>query len=162
MANIYELTEQYQQFMELADDPDVEEEVFFDTWEAIDGEFEDKADSYAKVMKNLENQILGLKAEIDRLSLRKRTIENNISRMKMTLQRAMEITEKPKFKTDLFSFNIQANPPSVFIADESRVPEEFLVPQPPKVDKTKIKDWLKEGNIADWAELTQSKGLRIR
>jgi len=162
MANIYEITAQYDAFMELADDPDVDEQVFFDTWLAIDGEFEDKAESYAKVMRNLQSQVDALKSEADRLTARKKTLEHNIDRMKNTLQRAMEITEKPKFKTNLFSFNIQNNPPSVFIPDESNVPEQFLVPQPPKVDKTAIKDWLKEGNTCEWAELTQGKSLRIR
>ena len=69
------------------------------------------------------------------------------------------LSEK-KFKTDLFSFNIQKNPASVNIVGE--VPEEFLIPQEPKVDKKAILAALKAGKTFKFAELFQSEGLRIR
>lgn len=158
---IYELSGSWRTLYDMADDPDMDAEVWFDTLEGIEGEIEVKAENYGKVIKQLKADAEAVKAEKDRLARKQQSLENKATYLMRRLQEAMELVEKDKIKTELFSFNIQNNPPSVFIADESRVPEEFLKTKV-EVDKTKIKDWLKEGNIADWAELTQGKSLRMR
>ena len=136
-----------------------------DTFEAVDGELELKAESYAKVMKNLEGDLAGIKAEIDRLTAKKRAIENNIKNMKATLQSVMEVTGKTKFKTDLFSFGIQKNAPSVVIDEQyiENIPEEYLKFREPEINKIAIKDAINNGvDLSGIAHLEQSQSLRIR
>lgn len=162
MATLYELTADYQQLLELAEDPDIDPEVIADTLEGLDGEIEIKADGYAKVIRQLEADSAALKGEEERLAKRRRTIENNIANMKNTLQASMMITGKTKFKTELFSFGIRKNPASVIITDESRVTHDFMIPQPPKIDKKAIKQALNEGFAFDWAHLEQTESLQIR
>lgn len=162
MSSLYELTNEYQALLEMAEDPDVDPEVFSDTLEGLEGEIEIKADGYAKVMKALESQISGIKAEENRLFLRRKALEGNVDRMKRSLQQAMEITGKTKFKTELFSFGIQKNPAAVVIDDEGKVPKEFWIPQDPKLDKAGIKELLKTGEVCEYAHLEQSESLRIR
>ena len=160
---LYELTTQYQALLELAEDPDVDPEVLADTMDGLDGDIEEKADGYAKVIKCLETQAAGVKTELDRLNTRKKSIETNIARIKENLEAAMRITGKVKFKTDLFSFGIQKNPASVVIdVDPAALPDEYLIPQEPKIDKTKIKEDLKAGIDIGVAHLEQSESLRIR
>ena len=162
MATLYELTAEYQQLLELAEDPEVEAQVIADTLEGLDGEIEIKADGYARVIRQLEADSAALKCEEERLAKRRRTIENNISNMKQNLQASMMIMGKTKFKTELFSFNTRKNPASVIITDESRVTHDFMIPQPPKIDKKAIKQALNEGFAFDWAHLEQSESLQIR
>ena len=162
MNTLYELTSEYLQLLEMAEDPDVDLQTIADTMEAIGGEIEDKADGYARVMKQIEANAAGIKAEIDRLTARKTSMENNVKRMKETLQAAMEATGKKKFKTALFSFEIQKNPASLKIDDPDAVPENFLIPQPPKVDSAAIKDALKAGAMYNFAHIEQGESLRIR
>lgn len=162
MSSLYELTEQFQELLSMALDPDTDPEALADTMEAIDGEIEVKADGYAKVMRNLEADASAIKAEIARLTERKKHIEANVDRMKRSLETAMRLTGKTKFKTSLFSFNIQKNPASLKIDNPDRIPAEFLIPQEPKVDSAAIKKELKEGAVFDWCHLEQSEGLRIR
>lgn len=165
MANIYELTQDYLRLLEMAEDPELDPEVIADTFEAIDGELEIKAENYAKVMKNLEGDIAALKAEEERLSKKRKAIENNIKRMKLALQEAMEITGKTKFKTELFGFSIQKNAPSVVIdaADIRDIPEEYLKFKEPEVDKTAIKNAINAGvDFEGLAHLEVSQSLRIR
>ena len=162
---LYELTGEYLQLLALAEDPDTDPQVLADTMEGLGGEIEDKADGYAKVIRQLESDSAGLKAEIDRLTARKRAIDNSIERMKGSLQMAMFLCEKPKFKTELFSFCIQKNAPSVVLdaTDVTAIPEEYLIAQDPKIDKTKLKDDLKAGKVLDGiAHLEQTESLRIR
>ena len=165
MANIYEITQDYLKLMELASDPEIDPEIIADTFEGIDGELEIKAENYAKIMKNLEGDIAALKAEEERLAKKRKAIENNIKRMKAALQEAMELTGKTKFKTELFSFGIQKNAPSVVIdtADIRDIPEEYLKYKEPDVDKTAIKNAINAGvDFEGLAHLEVSQSLRIR
>lgn len=166
MATLYELSEQYQLLLDLAEDPDTDPEVLEDTMEGLEGEIEDKADGYAVVMTELQGRSALLKAEIDRLTARKKACDNSVDRMKEALKSAMILTGKTKFKTDRFSFGIQKNPPKVVIDDPSRIPEGFLIPQEPKIDTAAIKNALKDADEAPlWegiARLEQGESLRIR
>ena len=162
MMTLYEMTEDYRMLLEMAEDPDVDPAVLKDTMDGIEGAIEEKAEGYAMVMKELEASENAIKNEIDRLNARRLTIANSVRCMKLSLQEAMELTGKTKFKTDLFSFGIQKNPAKVVITDESRVAHDFWIPQPAKIDLKRIKTCLDEGFEFDWAHLEQSESLRIR
>ena len=164
MANIYEITQDYLKIMSMMEDPELDPQTLADTLEAIEGELEVKADNYAKVMKNLEGDIAAIKSEIERLSEKKKALENNIKNMKAALQGSMEITGKTRFKTELFSFGIQKNAPSVVIdTDINNLPPEFLKFRDPEVNKTKIKEAIMNGeNLDGFAHLEQGESLRIR
>ena len=162
MSSLYELTNDWLQLMDMLEDG-ADEDVINDTLEGLDYEIEQKADGYARVIRNLEADAAGLKTEIDRMTDRKRVIENNITRLKKNLQEAMEMTGKVKFKTDLFSFNIQNNTPSVVIDNIDDIPREYVVLQEPKIDKKKIAADIKAGvNLSYFAHLEQSRSLRIK
>lgn len=160
MASLYELKNEWLgllDLMEMGADP----EVVATTLEGLDAEIEVKADNYAKIIRQLESDINGMKAEIERLSDRKRALENHVAYLKGNLEDAMILTGKEKFRTELFSFGIQNNVPSVVIDDPTSIPSEFLIPQEPKVDKKAIKEYLKD-NEASWSHLEQTRSLRIR
>ena len=162
---LYDLTAEYQALLQMAEDPDTDPEVLTDTMEALEGEIEDKADGYAIVMKELEASEQKIKNEVDRLNARRLSISNNIRCMKLRLQTSMIETGKTKFKTDLFSFGIQKNPPAVVIDEQyiENIPEKYLVQQDPVIDKKKIKEDLKAGvDLEGIAHLAQTESLRIR
>lgn len=158
---LYELTQDFDAVLNMLY-TDVDEQTIFDTLESIEGEIEDKADGYAKVIKNIEADIEALKTEEKRLNERKKTLENKIKSMKYSLENAMRITGRTKFKTALFSFGIQKNPPSVEITDEDAAMKSEYIKTEVKLDKTSIKEALKNGAELGFAQLVQSEGLRIR
>lgn len=158
---LYELTEEFLMLMDMAEDPDVDQEAFADTLEAIEGEIEFKADGYAKIMKQLEANIAACDTEIKRLQAQKKSFDNKIDWMKKSLEEAMRATGKTKFKTELFSFGIQKNPASLVIDDEHAIPPEYIIIEQ-KANKTAIKDAIKSGEVFEWARLEQTEGLRIR
>lgn len=162
MSTLYELNNEYMQLLEMAQDPDVDEQCLRDTMEAIEGELEDKAEGYAIIIKELENEAAFADAEAKRLKERAAARKNNADRMKKALQAVMETTGKTKFKTSLFSFGIQNNPAALVVHEGADIPEQYLIPQPPKVDNAAIKEALKGGQQLDFAHLEQSQGLRIR
>lgn len=165
MSNLYELTNDYLQILSMLEDPELDPQTLADTMEGIEGEFEIKAENYAKVMKNLEGDILAIKTEIDRLTAKKKALENNIKNMKSTLQTAMETTGKTKFKTELFSFGIRKNAPAVIIDEPyiENVPERFLKYSDPTINRTAIKEAIQNGeDLEGLAHLEQSKSLMIK
>lgn len=161
MATLYELTDEYRQLLEMMEDESVDQEVLKDTLEGLDGELEIKAENYAKVIAELGGKVDVLDREIERLKGKKEVIGNNINRIKQQLENSMIDTGKRKFKTDLFSFGIQKNPPTVVVDQKDKIPEEYWIAQEPKLDKTALKKWLKD-NTEEYAHLEQSEGLRIR
>ena len=50
----------------------------------------------------------------------------------------------------------------VEIADLNAVPDEFLVPQPPKVDKVGLKKAVKGGAVIDGVTIAEKKNIQIR
>lgn len=160
MSTLYELTGEYLALMDLAEDADPD--VLRDTLEGIEGEIEDKADNYAKVVRSLEGEVNALEEEIARLQSKRKVLVSNIQSIKSNLERCMIATDKKKIKTLLFSFNIQKNPPTVNIKDSSKIPEEFWKQKEPELDKAALKIFLKEHGNTEYAELVQGESLRIR
>lgn len=162
MATLYELTGQFQQLLELASTGDIDQEALNDTLEGLGGEIELKADGYAKVIRELEGQVVMLKCEIDRLSNKKTSIENNIKTMKESLEMTMRATGKTKFKTDLFSFNIAKNggkQPIEFTGEATTEYTKTVI----QVDSEKIRQALENGQKLPFAVLKErGESLRIR
>ncbi|WP_270287084.1 siphovirus Gp157 family protein [Enterococcus casseliflavus] len=154
---LYELTGAFNQVADMLE-YDSENTAIIDTLESIDLAIEEKADGYAKLIRNQEASSKAFDEEIKRMKERKQAVDNNVKRMKLSLQNAMVEIGKTKFKTDLFSFNIQKNQPSVEIIDESLIPDKFK-----KVtidfDKNAIK---KAEEDVPGVEIKQSESLRIR
>lgn len=165
MSTLYELTDEYLRFL---DEVDADDEAFIDTLESIEGEIEDKADNYAKLIKEFEAEAEKFDKESKRLADKRDAIKNKVSRMKRSLEQAMIVTGKTKFKTELFSFGIQKNTPSVVLsfddkdtAEIDKLPDRF-VKVTKTVNKTAIKDAINAGEDIGFAHLEQSESIRIR
>lgn len=161
---LFDITGRLLELYEICDDPDVDPQVWQDTFEAVEGEFETKADAYAALIAKLKNDGKGIKQMETRLYERRKAIENSIDRITKGLEQAMIATGKTKFKTMYWSYGIQKNPPTVVIdADIKDIPEQYLKYAEPTIDKAAIKDDLKDGeDLHGIAHLEQTEGLRIR
>lgn len=161
MRTMHELTEDYLQVLEMACDSEIPPEAIADTLEGIGGEIENKAQSCAIVIKELQGKSMILKAEEERLTARRKAIENKVKRIKENLYNSMKLTGKIKFKIDLFSFNVQKSPARLVIDDKSKIPENYYIEQEPKLDEAKLKADLKDGIEIKYAHLEQGEYVRI-
>jgi FtsZ-binding cell division protein ZapB len=168
MSSLYQLTGEYLELLNMLEDEEIDEHMIMDTLEGLDGEIENKADNYAKLIRNIETSNEAIKKEVERLNNRKITFENRIKSLKDHLYNSMKITGKTKFTTELFSFNIQKNggKRSLTIdADIELIPEDYRIKQPDKIDGDKVRDLLKElgDDKCEFAHLEpQTEGLRIK
>lgn len=158
--NLYEITGDVLQLQEmLVSDP--ENEAIQDTLEALEGELSMKAEAYCKVIRNMEGNLESVKSEIDRLSKKKKNLENSISRLKEALFNAMQATGNDRIKGDLFTLRIQNNAPQLpKDLDVNRVPIEYLIEREYDIDKRKLLAAVKNGEV-DGIELEVKRSLRI-
>lgn len=159
---LYELTAAWQQVADMLGDPDADEETVLDTLEGLDGEIEAKADGYGRIIKNMTAEADAIKAEAARMTARAKTLEARVDLLKARLKEAMEVTGKAKIKTPAFSFSVANNPVSCAVTNWQALPQDFLIPQDPKVDRKKLIDALKAGAEFEGAHLIQGTHLTIR
>lgn len=175
MASLYEWTgagfEAQAHLQEVLDDPsstDEEKEAALAEYAAIQEAIEPKLESYFKVLKNRAADAEVLASEIKRLQARKKSADEDVSRLRMQIMAAMQASGKKKVKTPLGTFSLREvkNLITHFDDDDAfeEIPEEFLVPQPPKVDKTGLKKYLIDNPdvYLDAAELEDDFSLTIR
>lgn len=167
MSNLFELTEEYVQLLEMAEDPDVDPEVLADTMEGLTGEIEDKADGYAYVIDSINADVDTIDKEIKRLQARKKTLTANVDSIKSSLYNAMLAIGKRKLKTAKHSFTIAKNGgkiPVVYdpVIDIDKIPVEFIKVEW-DVDNDAVREYLESGEELDFARLGErGESLRIK
>ena len=161
MSNLYELTNNYETVSNMLYDENIDEQMVLDTLESIDGEIEDKADNYAKIIKEMEARRDARKKEAKRLTDSASVFDSRIKYLKQNLFNSMKITGKTNFTTDLFTFRIQKNGGKRALTIDGDVPEEYqktIVEN----DTDKIRQALEDGQKLPFAHLeAQSESLRI-
>ena len=157
---LYELTQSYQQVLEIAEQLDAE--TLKDTLDSINDAVEQKVENTAFVVKQLEANISVIDEEIKRLQAMKGTQTNNIKSLKLYLQESMEKVGLDKVQGKLIKIAIQNNPKSVEVLNENVIPKNYFVEQKPKLDKRAILADLKSGAQVEGVEIKQSRSLRIR
>ncbi len=162
MSNLYQLTNNYETVLNMLYDEDTDEQMILDTLEAIEGEIEDKADNYAKIIKELEAKQNARKEEAKRLTESAKVFENRVKTLKSNLFNSMKATGKTKFATDLFSFNIAKNGGKQTLTIDGEVPEEYTKAVIEN-DTDKIRQALENGEKLTFAHLEpREESLRIK
>ena len=155
---LYELTDNYQQLLELADEADPQ--AFEDTLNVLEDEINHKAENIAKVIKTLEAEAKALEEEKKRLENRITSRKNKIQRLKDYLQDNLEKAGIQKVKGKAFTVWIQ-NSERVQVTDENTIPEQYFVLKR-QLSKSAIKEAIENGQQVAGAEIVKNTSIRIR
>lgn len=158
---LYELTQNYLNLLDLLENPDIPKEVVESALEEVEGNFEDKAENIVKLIKSIEADIKGYKEEENRLSTRRKALENKAKSLKKYLQSSMKALEKESIKGKLFTIYTQNNQPSLIIDDVDKLPKEYKRTVE-ESDNKKIKEDLLNKVKIPGARIEVTKSLRIR
>ncbi len=161
MAKLYELTQNYNNLLELIDNPEVPVEMLKESLDNIGDEINTKLENVAKVIKSIEVDAKGLKEEEKRLADRRKSLENRIVNLKEYAENSMRATGIKKIKGKVFTLGIQKNASSVEITEEESIPEEYFAIEK-KLVKKDLLAALKEGKEVPGANIKQTESLRIR
>lgn len=162
---LYELTDAYAELAALLDECESEEEAaqLWAQMDEIGASIAEKADNYARYLRNKQAEVDGLDKEIARLQKRKRSAENQIEQLREHMKFAMGVAGATEIRTTLGKWTMRRNPPRVEVIDESEIAPEFFDPQPPKLSKSKLlKHWKDTGEIPDGCDVVQSESMQFR
>ena len=161
---LYELSTQYRALEEALGTMDdaVQVQSALDELNGLGETIQAKALGIARVLKNLGAEVDAIKAEEQRLATRRKTVENNITRLKEYAVEMLDAAGIDSAKDDLFSVRVQDSPPSVDVHDEAKLPQSYYVPVAPRLDKRSLLDDLKSGKDVPGAAIMRSRSLRVR
>ena len=117
---LYEIGQAYQYFLEQAEAGEIPEEAINDTLGGIEGDFREKADNVACMIKNLEVQASAIKAEEQTLSARRKAKENRVRQLKDYLCENMLAINLKKIETTRNLISLRKSPPAIKIEDIPR------------------------------------------
>ena len=160
MASLYELTGQFLTIYQM----DIDDETKTDTLEAIDWQeqFEQKAEGYAHVIKNLEADVAMYKAEEESFKAKKQTAQKKLDYVKDNIMTAMNVTGQTEVKSGAMTLKVQKNRESVQV-DEDLLPKKYFAKKIElKPDKKTLKELLKAGKKIKGAELVRTEKLVIK
>ncbi len=163
---LYELAEQYNALLEMDDLP---EDALADTLEAIGGEFEEKADGIACVIKEAKAVSGAIKAEMDKLDARRKAKEALAKRLSEYLLTQMQAVGMQKLETGRSCVSVAKKAPALKIDDENAFiawaaigHDEYIKHRSPEVDKTAVRDALKAGTEIPGARLEGGYRLAVK
>lgn len=153
---LYDIAEIYENLENIDDEVAVATAM-----DAVDAALEEKLESTAKVIRNLEAEAEALEAEEKRLKARKMAVKNRIADIKGYVQENLEAMGKDKITSGIFKWSIQVNAPSVNILDEDLIPDAYWKIEL-KPMKAEIKKAIEAGELTEGVELVRTKSLRLR
>ena len=160
---LYELTEQHKALEALAENSDEDiTQALADTFEALEGEFEEKALSLIYVANNMDADIDALDAEIQRLERRKKVFVTRKESLRDYLRFNMESSGITKIDCPLFTITLRKPSKIALINDIDMLPTDYIsIKTSITPVKAAILKALKSGELVPGAELGESKASLI-
>jgi len=142
---LYEISERYRNLAELLEDESIDEESVVKALRAVEEEFGDKARNVARFIQNLKAEKEAVKAEKDRLAKKEKALSNKCEGLTTYLLAEMLVSKIDKIPDPVVPLALRKAPPSVEVEPEAKVPEQYIIPQEPKIDKRGLLEALKAG-----------------
>lgn len=160
MSNLYDLNEAYLNAAAQLTVDENGEVLGQDALLQIEGEREQKALSYAKVMRMIKAEIKTVDEEIDRLKSIKSSLQNKLLWMEQVLRSVVQKGEKLKdYHASIYWQRTEA----VEIANIDDIPPRFIhIKEERSALKSAIKDAIKNGENVPGAILTENFNLIIK
>ena len=166
---LYEISENYRAFMAAVDAGEIPEDAVSDTLDGIAGDFEQKADNIACLIKELRLEAQAIKEEADNLYARQKQKQARADWLARYLQANMQAMGNGKIETARNRITIKKNPVSCKIMDEDTV-LGFLqlhgmadcYKQETTIKKRELLMRLKDGEEIPGAELDVSERIEIK
>ena len=158
---LYEIINKLENCIKIDDgalDQETGEIIDFEALEALEIARDEKIENIACWVKNLKAESEALKAEKQKLEKRQKTAENKQESLKSYLALVLQ---GEKFKTAKAEISFR-KAESVVIQDGAKIPEEYLVPQPPKEDKRKLKEAITNGAEIRGVTLLTKQNIQIK
>ena len=111
------------------------------------------------IRSSLEDEALigALKQRVEDMQARLSRLKDRFERKRELASWAMLNAEILKMQTADFTLSLRQSPPRLDVVDQEKVPPEFLVAQPPRLDRTGLIGALKRGDVIPGAVLVEGQ-----
>lgn len=171
MSSLFGLTQEFRAFEHLSNELEVNEETgeiidnteqLKQLFDELECSFIDKLDSCQYIRKELDSNVELLAAEIKRLQMRKKVLENRAERLKTLMCDSMVVSGETKLKG---KHNFSLGTRKVLELDKKLTPDFFnqeYVRTTKEFDKKRITDDLKSGVVIEGAKMVEKINFSIR
>jgi hypothetical protein len=104
-----------------------------------------------------EAMIAGLKLRADAMAARLSRLKERHHKKRQLAAFALGSAGMARLKSVDFTVSLSEGALRLEISDESKIPQHYLIPQPPKPDRAGITHALKQGRILEGASLVQGQ-----
>lgn len=145
------------------------QEAWFTTLDCMEEDIEKKIEQTALYIKNIEAESDAIKAERDKLSLRKQRKDNLAKRLREYIISSMDKVDRVKIETPQLAISVRNNAESVNVVNEEKFIKwagdndtSYLRFKAPEISKTAIKKALQSGQEVPYCSLERTKSLLIK
>lgn len=157
---LYEMTEAQKELYELMTSGEIDEDVYADTLEGIG--IAEKIEGYCVVENELAGDLQKIESEIERLNKKKKSIENNIKRLRARLGDCLCSMDTTKYSAGTYTV-YRRETEQIIIDDLQKIPAEFLKTRVSEMpNKTLIKESIKAGKEIAGAHLQTNQSITIK
>lgn len=160
--SLFQLTNELKDLMDLANDPNTDEQAFLDTLDGLTFEIGAKLDGYKFILDQLEGRRDTLKAAAKELTQYAESIDRKLKEMKSRAMEALEAVPGQELKGKVYTFKIVKNGGKLPLIIDGHVPDKYckVTIEP---DRQKIMSELGKGTalpLARWGE--RGRHLQIK
>ena len=164
MVALFILAAEHRALSDKLHDLDLDDETIADTLEGESGDLIEKGKNVAAVFRNLESDAKQIKEAEQQLAERRKAIEKRAEALRNYLKTNMEVAGIQKIECTWFVISIAQNPEAVTVDDETLIPRDYFkeIPASYQLDKTLVKQAIKDGYEVPGAHLSRGTSLRIK
>ena len=164
MTALFILAAEHRALSDKLHDLDLDDQTIIDTLEGESTDLVEKGKNVAAVFRNLESDAKQIKEAEQQLAERRKAIEKRAESLKNYLKTNMEIAGIQKIECPWFVITLANNPEAVTVDDETEIPRDYFkeIPASYQLDKTLVKQAIKDGFTVPGAHLSRGTSLRIK
>ena len=122
----YELTKEQIALLSMMDETD-DADTLKSLFDELQGATENKLEAMAHIRTELKADEAKLKAEIERLQAKKKTVSNNIDNIEKHIIWFLVEMQISKIKTPLYNFSVSKTAGALKIVDEDKIPVKCTI-----------------------------------
>ena len=164
MAALFELAAEFRALADKLNDAELDSQTIADTLDGASGDLEEKIINTAKYYRNIDADADKIEEAAKQMMARAKTLRTHAGNIKQYLQSNMERAGLQKVPSPWFVITLAQNPESVTVDDESAIPRDYFKEAPAsyQLDKTLVKQAIKDGHEVPGAHLSRGTSLRIK
>lgn len=156
--NLYEIKQSIQEAIDKCIDMETGEIINPELLDSLNEQLNIKRENIALYIKNLVADSKAIDEEIKNLTARKRSINNKVDWLKSYLANDLQGN---KFETAKVVVSFRKSK-SVDIQPNAEIPNEFLITQEPKPDKTALKKAIQAGAVINGVNIVEKSNISIK